>query len=180
MIKYYIGLYYLSTKLLYFDSKMIHHIAGLIKLTNYIHHINHLSIINLFNRADIQSKVFFFRTKLYRNVQSIKYGGLLSHDPITCVSLIINYRSQYLLFFFLFLARIAARAAVVDETNWNLMLLQEDDKSWKRYQTILRYHMYILRIPSNPFNKLPTVSAGICGAGTNILRKLLLLQTYTL
>lgn len=39
---------------------MIHHIAGLIKLTNYIHHVNYLSIINLFNRADIQSKVFFF------------------------------------------------------------------------------------------------------------------------
>lgn len=72
-----IDLYYLSTKLLYFDSKMIHHIAGLIKLTNYIHHVNHLSIINLFNRTDIQSKESFFRTKLYRNVQSIKYGGLL-------------------------------------------------------------------------------------------------------
>lgn len=88
---------------------MIHHIAGLIKLTNYIHHVNHLSIINLFNRADIQSKESFFRTKLYRNVQSIKHGGLLmSHDPITCVSLIINYRSQYLLFSFsLFLARIS-------------------------------------------------------------------------
>lgn len=39
---------------------MIHHIAGLIKLTNYIHHVNYLSIINLFNRADIQSKESFF------------------------------------------------------------------------------------------------------------------------
>lgn len=58
--KYYKDLCYLSTKLLYFDSKMIHHIAGLIKLTNYIHHVNYLSIINLFNRADIQSKESFF------------------------------------------------------------------------------------------------------------------------
>jgi len=84
--KYYKDLCYLSTKLLYFDSKMIHHIAGLIKLTNYIHHVNYLSIINLFNRADIQSKESFFHTKLYRNVQSIKHGELLSHDPIICVS----------------------------------------------------------------------------------------------